>query len=57
MAVKLIRYGRERRVTCGTCDSLLEYEKEDVKTIQTGMNEWESEIICPNCQEKVRVKG
>lgn len=55
--MKVIQYGRKRRVTCGTCDSLLEYEKEDVKTVQTGMNEWESEIICPNCQEKVRVKG
>ncbi len=57
MAVKVIQYGRKRRVTCGTCGSLLEYEKEDVKTVQTGINEWESEIICPNCQEKVRVKG
>lgn len=57
MAVKLIRYGSKRYVTCGFCGSLLEYEKEDVKTVQTGMNEWEGEIICPNCQEKVRVEG
>jgi len=55
--VKVIRYGNKRRVTCGSCDSFLEYEKEDVKTVQTGMNEWEGEIICPNCREKVRVKG
>ncbi len=25
--------------------------------VQTGMNEWEGEIICPNCRERVRVKG
>ena len=55
--VKVIRYGNKRRVTCGSCDSFLEYEKEDVKTVQTGMNEWEGEIICPNCREKVREKG
>ena len=55
--VKVIKYGSKRRVTCGVCDSFLEYEKEDVKTVQTGMNEWEDEIICPNCWEKVRVKG
>lgn len=57
MAVKLIRYGSKRYITCSFCGSLLEYEKEDMKTVQTGMNEWESEIICPNCQEKVRVEG
>lgn len=57
MAVKLIRYGRKRYVTCGFCDAFLEYEKEDVKTVQTGMNEWEGKILCPNCQESVHVKG
>lgn len=55
--VKVIRYGDKCRVICDYCGSFLEYEKEDVKTVQTGMNEWEGEIICPNCREKVRVKG
>lgn len=36
--VKVIKYGNKRRVTCGVCDSFLEYEKEDVKTVQTGTN-------------------
>lgn len=53
--VKVIKYGNKRRIVCGVCGSLLEYEKEDVKTVRTGMNEWESEIICSNCLEKVRV--
>ncbi len=57
VAVKLIRYGSRHYVTCCFCDAFLEYEKEDVKTVQTGMNEWENRIICPNCREKVRVKG
>lgn len=57
MAVKVIRYGSKRRVTCCHCESLLEYEKEDVKTVQMGMNEYEKEIVCPNCSERVRVKG
>ena len=55
--VKVIRYGNKRRVTCEVCGSLLEYEKEDLKTVQTGMNEYEGEIVCPNCREAVRVKG
>lgn len=57
MAVKIIRYGDKRRVICNICSSLLEYEKEDIKTVQTGMNEYEKEIVCPNCQETIKVKG
>lgn len=56
MAVKVIKYGSKRRVTCGCCESLLEYEKDDMETVRTGMNEYESSIICPNCHEAVRVK-
>lgn len=52
MAVKVIK----RRVVCTYCGSLLEYEKSDVASVKTGMNEYESEIECPNCQEKIRIK-
>lgn len=52
----MIRYGNKRRVMCVHCGSLLEYEKGDAVTVQTGINEFESEIECPNCREKVRVK-
>ena len=37
------QYGNKRRVTCGTCESVLEYGNEDVKTVKTGANEWEGE--------------
>ena len=56
MAVKVIRYGEKRRVICAYCGSLLEYEKGDAVMVQMGMNEYESEIECPNCREKVRIK-
>lgn len=55
MAVKVIRYGK-RRMVCTYCGSLLEYEKSDVASVKTGINEYESEIECPNCQEKIRIK-
>ena len=55
MAVKVIRYGDRRRVVCAYCGSLIEYEKGDAATVQTGMNEFQNEIECPNCREKVRV--
>lgn len=56
MAVKVIRYGSKRRVTCNYCGSLLEYDKEDIKRRAVGMNELEAKIVCPNCQESVTVQ-
>lgn len=54
MAIKVIEYGK-RNVKCSYCGIKLQYEKEDVKTMQTGMNEWQSYIVCPVCEEKIYV--
>lgn len=53
--VKVIRYGQKRRILCETCGALLEFEKDNVKTVQTGMNEYEQRIECPACNETVVV--
>ena len=53
--VKVIEYGRKRRTTCETCGALLEFEKEDIRTVQVGMNEYEQQIECPACREIVKV--
>lgn len=53
--VKVIRYGEKRRITCKVCGALLEFEKDDVKTVQTGINEYEQQIECPACNETVTV--
>lgn len=55
--IKVIKYGNKRRVMCRECGSLIEYEKEDMQTVQTGMNEWKKEIECPVCQEKIEVQS
>lgn len=55
MAIKVIEYGR-KRVKCDNCESILQYEKKDVKITQRGMNEWAGEIICPVCGKKIDVK-
>lgn len=47
--VKVIKYGQKHRVTCKCCGTLLEFEKEDIKNVQTGMNEYEQQIICAAC--------
>ena len=56
MAIKVIEYGK-RTARCSYCESKLQYEKEDVKTMQTGMNEWQSYIVCPVCEEKIYVNN
>lgn len=53
--VKVIKYGQKRRVTCSYCGSLLEFGQDDLKTVQTGMNEYEDQIKCPVCDEAVTV--
>lgn len=53
--VKVIEYGQKRRETCAICGAILEYGKNDVKTIKIGMNEYEQQIICPVCDEVVIV--
>lgn len=53
--VEVIKYGQKRRILCETCGALLEFERGDVKTVQTGMNEDEQRIMCPACNETVKV--
>lgn len=53
--VKVIKYGQKRRTTCGNCKALLEFEKGDMKNVQTGRNESEWQIVCPACNETVTV--
>lgn len=55
MAIKVIEYGK-RRVKCDKCESVLEYENEDIKTIQTGMNEYQKQITCPVCNNAIYVR-
>lgn len=51
--VKVIRYGEKRRITCKVCGALLEFKEDDLKTVQTGINEYEQQIECPACGETV----
>ncbi len=55
MAIKVIEYGK-KRVKCDNCECILQYEKSDVRITQRGINEWQSEITCPVCGNKIDVK-
>ena len=54
--VKVIKYGQKRRITCSNCGALLEFEKDDIKNVRTGMNEYEQQIVRPACNEIVSVQ-
>lgn len=55
--VKVIKYGQKRRITCEVCGALLEFEKGDIKTVQTGLNEYDRTIECPVCKETLTIKN
>lgn len=56
MSVKVIEYGRRRRVRCSECGSMLEFDKNDMRYVQTGMNEGEKVIDCPVCGAQVEIR-
>ena len=49
--MKVIKYGSIRITKCMRCKSVLEYEKLDIQTRKTGINEYEKYIICPVCKQ------
>lgn len=53
--VKVIKYGPKRRITCPTCGALLEFCRDDIKMIQTRINEYARRIECPACGADVDV--
>lgn len=55
MAIRVIRHGAKRTVECPNCTCLFEYEKEDIKSNQTGINEYERIVVCPDCMKEIRV--
>lgn len=55
--IKIIKYGKKRRVTCENCEALLEFEQEDLRFAHTGINELEGYIRCPSCGEAVTIKN
>lgn len=54
--VKVIKYGKKRRITCSNCGASLEFEKDDLKNVRTGVDVYEQQIVCPACNEIVSVQ-
>lgn len=61
--IEVIQHGSKRRVTCESCGCIFTYEEEDTATTLTSQItlisqiEWVRFVICPDCGEKVLLKG
>ena len=42
--------------TCGICETVLQYEEQDVKSERMGIQEWKHYITCPVCENEIEVK-
>ena len=50
--INIIWHGNKKRIVCLACGCIFTYQKEDVVHKQTGVNEVDSFVICPDCGEK-----
>ena len=53
MAIKILKHGTKKVVTCNNCGCVFEYEKEDTTTIQLKYNEYKQYINCPDCRWEI----
>lgn len=54
--IKVIEHGKRRQIRCPVCLCLFSYEKEDTKTVQTGVNDHNTYVNCPECGERMRIE-
>jgi uncharacterized protein YlaI len=59
--VKIIEQGY-KRITCGKCNSLIEYTQSEVKSGKFNMDylgdyDVKEYIMCPSCENRVPTKG
>ena len=47
--IEIVKHGNKRKAECNECGCVFRYEREDTKCQQYGMNEWKTEITCPDC--------
>lgn len=46
----IIKPGKIKVITCPRCECVFSYENEDVKNVQTGIQEYENRVTCPQCE-------
>lgn len=51
-----VKNDQKCRITCSNCGALLEFEKDAIKNVRTGVDVYEQQIVCPACNEIVSVQ-
>lgn len=55
--IKILKHGNKRVIECKNCGCIFEYEHEDVKREQSGINEYIYYISCPDCNKIHNIKA
>lgn len=55
--LQVIQHGNKKRIVCPDCSCIFTYQKEDVRHKQTGVNEFECFVRCPDCDKECGVKA
>lgn len=55
--IKVIKHGTKRTAVCEKCGCIFSFEEEDINTVHMGMNEYQNEVPCPECGNRVRALG
>lgn len=53
--ITVIKHGKRKFMYCNICNCEFTYEKEDITSMQSGINEWEYYVKCPDCGNKLMV--
>lgn len=55
--IHVIQHGNKKRIVCSICGCIFTYQREDMERKQTGANEFDSFVRCPDCGEECGVKS
>lgn len=55
--IQVIQHGNKKRIVCPDCSCIFTYQKEDIRHKQTGVNEFECFVRCPDCGKECGVKA
>ncbi len=53
--MKIIEEHHGKRITCESCQSILEYDKRDINYEATNYNRYDQYIKCPVCDHKIYI--
>ena len=53
--MKVIEEHHGKRIICDSCQSILEYDKGDIKYVPTNYGRSDAYVVCPVCGHKIDI--